>query len=181
MKAAIRSLFFGMAIAAFGLSATTSADAASGDKRFFQKISGQWQGPGEIVAGKYKGTKFNCSLQGMAGELKPGMTLDGTCRVGVFTEKISAKVVASGASYKGSFMDGAKGNGLDVIGGNVVGADKVVLSLNRAQLNGAMIARIKGLDAMVVTVSVRVEGKMVPVLGMNLKRVDAVAVGTVAE
>ena len=41
-----------------------SADAAPRDKAFFQSISGTWSGPGEIVAGKYKGTKFTCNLTG---------------------------------------------------------------------------------------------------------------------
>lgn len=181
MKAAIRSLSLALALAGIALPAATKSEAASSnDKRFFRQVSGQWSGPGEIVAGRYKGTKFVCTLQGAAGEMKPGMTLDGSCRVGVFTEKISATVEARGNGYAGRFLDGAKGEGLDVIGGTVTG-DKVVLSLNRAQLKGAMIARVKGSDTMIVTVSVRVEGKMVPVLGMNLKRIDSVSVGSIAE
>ncbi len=38
-----------------------------------------------------------------------------------------------------------------------------------------MIARLSSDDAMTVTVSVRVEKQMVPVIGMNLKRVDGAA------
>jgi hypothetical protein len=34
---------------------------------------------------------------------------------------------------------------------------------------------------MVVTVSVRVDKQVVPVIGMNLKRVDAVSVGSIAK
>ncbi|RUU83974.1 hypothetical protein EOB59_34885, partial [Mesorhizobium sp. M7A.F.Ca.MR.176.00.0.0] len=40
------------------------ASAAEPDKQFFQAAEGKWIGPGEIVAGKYKGTKFNCSFTG---------------------------------------------------------------------------------------------------------------------
>jgi hypothetical protein len=54
------------------------------------------------------------------------------------------------------------------------------MSLNRDKLNGAMLARMKGDDAMNVTVSVRVDKELVPVIGMNLKRVDATAVGAVS-
>ena len=32
------------------------ASAAPRDKAFFQSVAGTWKGPGEIVAGKYKGT-----------------------------------------------------------------------------------------------------------------------------
>lgn len=186
MKILSRSLGMAVAVSCFAITMTSGVDAASArasnrDGQFFDKIAGQWSGPGEIVAGKYKGTKFVCNLDGTSGESKPGMSLDGTCRVGVFSEKISASVERRGNnSYAGRFLDGAKGKGLDVVGGNVVGDNKMVLTLNRAQLNGAMIARMKGDDGMVVTVSVRVGGKMVPVLGMNLKRTDSAAVGAVA-
>lgn len=177
MKASFRSLCLALAIT--GMASSTTGAAASNDTVFFQRIGGQWSGPGEIVAGKYKGTKFVCNLQGEAGRKTPGMTLDGTCRVGVFSEKISASVEAGGGGYSGRFLDGAKGDGLDVVGGNVAG-DKVVLSLSRAQLNGAMVARMKGADAMQVTVSVKVDGRLVPVVGMSLKRVDGIAVGAIA-
>ncbi|RUU06755.1 hypothetical protein EOD08_39300, partial [Mesorhizobium sp. M6A.T.Ca.TU.002.02.2.1] len=40
------------------------AFAAEPDKQFFQSVEGKWVGPGEIVAGKYKGTKFTCSFTG---------------------------------------------------------------------------------------------------------------------
>jgi hypothetical protein len=152
------------------------------DKKFFQSIEGAWAGPGEIVAGKYKGTKFNCSFAGTTPVEKLGMTLDGGCRVGVFMQKMSAPVEHSGrAGYKGTFMDGAQGSGLDIISGNVVDGKKVVLAINRNQLKGVMQARLPDNDTMTVTVSVRVDKTMVPVIGMNLKRVDDTAVGAIAK
>ena len=92
---------------------------------------------------------------------------------------MSATIERRGKSYRGSFMDGAAGKGLDVVSGNVVG-NKVVLGLNRKQLNGAMIARLSADNKMTVTVSVRVEQQMIPVIGVNLTRVDAAGVGSVA-
>jgi hypothetical protein len=161
-----------------------AASAASAgpvrDQQFFDRVEGQWTGPGEVIAGKYKGTKFICTLAGATPRAKSGMSLDGSCRVGVFSQKISAAVERKGRSYAGTFLDGSKGKGIDIIGGNVVNRDKIVLSLNRSQLNGAMIARLDGEDGMTVTLTVRVDGKMVPVLGMNLKRVDQIAVGAIA-
>jgi hypothetical protein len=109
------------------------------------------------------------------------MTLDGGCRVGVFLQKMSATVTHSGpGGYKGTFMDGADGSGLDIVSGNVVDGRKVVLAINRNQLRGVMQARLPDDDTMTVTVSVRVDKAMVPVIGMNLKRVDANAVGAIA-
>ena len=179
MKSAILSAFLPLMAVSATLGAVDDARASERDKKFFQQIEGEWVGPGEIVAGKYTGTRFNCTFAGSTPEKSVGMTLDGTCRVGVFTQKMSATIERRGKSYRGSFMDGAAGKGLDVVSGNVVG-NKVVLGLNRKQLNGAMIARLSADNKMTVTVSVRVEQQMIPVIGVNLTRVDAAGVGSVA-
>src|SRR5690606_36969471 len=118
------------------------ADASERDMRFFNRVEGQWSGPGEIVAGKYKGTRFTCNFTGATPTGKVGMSLDGGCRVGLFTQKMSAALVHQGRKgYRGTFMDGAVGEGLDVVGGNV-NNERVLLSLHRNQLNGAMLARL---------------------------------------
>jgi hypothetical protein len=155
--------------------------AAERDKKFFQSVEGEWVGPGEIVAGKYKGTKFTCNFTGSTPDGKIGMSLDGGCRVGVFTQQMSATIQHKGREgYKGSFMGGATGSGLDIIGGNVVDARKVVFTINRNQLRGVMQARIPDDNSMTVTIAVRVDQQLVPVIGMKLKRVDTVEVGSIA-
>ena len=162
--------------------ATAGAPAMAGDndKQFFKSVEGQWTGPGEIVAGKYKGTKFVCTLDGSTPANEVGMTLDGSCRVGVFTQPMKATITRAGSRYQGKFNDGAEGKGLDVTSGSVNG-NKVVMGLNRKQLNGAMLARVTDANTMNVTVSVRVEKELVPVIGMNLKRVDGTSVGSIAK
>jgi hypothetical protein len=172
-------------VMAIASTTASKADAIRGgterDRKFFENVEGEWVGPGEIVAGKYKGTKFNCTFTGSTPAGKVGMTLDGGCRVGVFTQKMSATVEHSGnKGYRGMFLDGAAGKGLDIVAGNVVDAHKVVFSLNRNQLKGVMQARIPDDNTMTVTVSVRVDEQLVPVIGMNLKRVDGSAVGAIA-
>jgi hypothetical protein len=154
--------------------------AADKDEQFFQTIEGQWSGPGEIVAGKYKGTKFVCTLAGTTPDNAVGMTLDGSCRVGVFSQPMKATVTRVGSNYSGKFNDGAEGKGLNVTSGSVTG-NKVVLGLNRKELNGAMLARVADKNTMNVTVSVRVEKELVPVIGMSLKRIDNIAVGSIAK
>ncbi|MGB3388555.1 MAG: hypothetical protein WBA88_11290 [Pseudaminobacter sp.] len=179
MKRAILSCV--LPIMTLAIAGTSAAHASERDKKFFESVQGEWVGPGEIVAGKYKGTKFNCNLSGTTPSGKVGMTLDGGCRVGIFTQKMSATIEHKGAKgYKGSFLDGAEGKGLDIISGSVVDGQKVILSLNRKQLRGVMQARIAGDDTMIVTVSVKVDKQMVPVIGMNLKRVDGATVGAIA-
>jgi hypothetical protein len=147
-----------------------TADAGEHDVRFFRSVEGQWSGPGEVVAGKYKGTRFTCDLVGTVPARHAGMNLDGTCRVGMFTQKMSAHVEEHGRSgYRGTFLDGAAGKGLDVVGGSVEGK-KVVFVLNRHQLKGTMLAHLPDPNTMNVTISVRVNDDLVPVIGVSLKR-----------
>jgi hypothetical protein len=150
------------------------ASATDSDTVFFKKIQGKWTGPGEIVAGKYKGTKFVCTFDGSTLGASTGMTMDGTCRVGVFNQEMKATVQRSGTKYTGAFLDGAKGKGLDVVAGNVSG-NRVTLALTRKQLNGAMLAKLTTDNSMNVNISVRVNKDMVPVIGMSLQRIDSIA------
>lgn len=174
----LSSLVLPLAVASPLFAGVADAAASDRERNFFHNVEGRWSGPGEIVAGKYKGTKFVCNFIGSTAEPKIGMSLDGGCRVGLFMQKMSASIEKSGGrGYRGSFMDGADGKGLDVIGGSVSG-NKVVFALNRKALNGAMLARLPDQNTMNVTVSVKVEDEMVPVIGLSLKRLDERSVGT---
>lgn len=163
------SAVFGAAVAIAVVSGT-SAPAMARDQAFFKSIVGTWKGPGRVVAGKYKGTRFVCDLTGdplRKGET--GITLGGHCRVGVFSQDMSAVISRTSDGYTGRFLDGAKGKGLDVISGDVNG-DKVVVGINRKQLYGAMVANLLDRNTMNVTISVRVRDRYVPVIGMTLSR-----------
>lgn len=156
------------------------ANANQKDDVFFNSVAGIWSGPGEIVAGKYKGTKFSCNL---VGESLPdngtGIKLDGTCRVGVFKQPMSAIITKNGNNYEGKFLDGAEGKGLNIVSGKVQG-DRVIMGINRASLNGAMVARVTNDDSMNITISVKVADEIVPVIGLTLGRdVDQIAVGSI--
>ena len=166
-------------LAALAIGAPISA-FASEDAAFFKSVEGKWQGPGEIVAGKYKGTKFVCTLDGTAPDGKTGINMDGTCRVGVFAQEMSARILKSNGNYSGAFLDGAAGKGLDILSGNVAD-DRVTMSLNRKKLNGAMLARMENSDLMHVTISVRVNKDMVRVIGMSLTRIDQTSTGSIAK
>ena len=170
----------GLAFAAASLMLTAAPASAGSDAAFFEKVVGQWSGPGEIVAGKYKGTKFNCSFSGETQRTAVGLALDGSCRVGIFSQKMRAEVTKDGVSYKGAFLDGAQGKGLDIISGNVDG-NQIVVGLDRKQLKGAMIAKLTGRDKLNISISVRVANDLVPVLGMSLARGEATIKQTALE
>ncbi len=154
--------------------------AAADEAVFFDSVAGSWKGPGEIVAGKYKGTKFTCDLAG--DQMNPeetGIVMDGTCRIGVFSQKMTATVTQDGQVLSGQFLDGAGGKGLDIVAGNI-SSSRAVLAINRKTLTGAMIAQLTDPETMNVTVSVHVGETLVPVLGMTLTRyADNIAVGSI--
>ncbi|MBB3999158.1 hypothetical protein [Aureimonas pseudogalii] len=176
----IRPLLTALSLSLAVAAACGSAAAADKDEAFFQTVFGRWTGPGEIVAGKYKGTKFVCDLSGEKPSTDVGMALDGTCRVGMFSQPMSAKFTKGGSSYKGAFLDGSKGKGLDIISGDVDG-NRVVVGLDRKQLKGAMVARLVDPDKLNITISVQVADELVPVIGMNLKRDASVKRASLAD
>ena len=48
--------------------------------------------------------------------------------------------------------------------------NRAVMGINRAKLNGAMVARLEDNDAMHITISVKVEDRLIPVIGLKLNR-----------
>jgi hypothetical protein len=159
-----------LCLAAAAFLAASPSSARDADAAFFDSVAGVWKGPGEIVAGKYKGTKFVCNLTGDSNAAKSsGITMDGSCRVGVFNQKMSAVITRKGKGYTGRFLDGSAGKGLDIVSGQVSG-NRAIMGINRKTLNGAMIARLNDPQTMNVTISVKVGEQMIPVIGMTLRR-----------
>lgn len=157
--------------AALMTAAVAASPAIAGEREFFNSVQGQWSGPGQIVAGKYKGTRFTCDLKGVSNTSSVGVELDGQCRVGMFSQSMKASVTRGGKGFRGKFLDGAAGKGLDITSGSVEG-NRVVFTLNREQLRGTMSARVSANKDMNVTISVKVDDQLVPVIAMTLKRMD---------
>jgi hypothetical protein len=152
------------------------ADAS--EKAFYGDIQGKWSGSGEIVAGKYKGTRFTCAFDGLVPDAVIGISVDGKCRIGVFAQPISAYIERAISGYAGSFMDGAQGDGMDVVGGRYT-PSSIAVDIRRKDLHGVLVAKRSGEDRMSVTVSVRVQERLIPVIGMSLKRSGRGVDGTV--
>ena len=160
----------------FALALTISAQAS--ETEFYQSIQGRWIGPGEIVAGKYKGTKFVCDFNGITPAAGNGMSISGSCRVGVFNQPMNASVIRNSRGFSGRFLDGEAGEGMDIVGGRFSGS-KLVVDVKRKDLNGVMVARLNGTNKLNITVSVKVEKKLIPVIGMTLDRSPQAADATV--
>ena len=167
-------------IAVFALTMLALGSVAHAtDAKFFKSVEGKWSGPGEIVAGKYKGTKFTCVFDGANISKNTGMKIDGYCRVGAFSQPMNALIQKAGSGYNGKFLDGEVGEGMDIVGGRYT-ADKLVVNIKRKDLRGVLVASKANQDHMQMTISVRVDGRLVPVIGMRLDRVGSSASPKVA-
>jgi len=140
------------------------------ERVFLQSFEGQWSGAGEIVSGKYKGTRFHCNFVGAAQTREVGLSLDGHCRAGLFGQAMKAQITRrpSGA-FLGYFNDGARAQGMDITAARI-GADHMQFDLNRQNLQGTMLARLETQDEMSIILSVKVMDEFVRVVGLNLKR-----------
>lgn len=162
----LRNLFILLSV--FSMLGIGAANAS--DVRFFKQVQGKWSGPGEIVAGKYKGTKFTCVFNGTNPQKNPGMKIDGYCRVGVFSQPMNAFIEKASRGYRGKFLDGEAGEGMDIIGGRY-SRNKIIVNIKRKDLRGVLVASKDNKDHMQMTISVRVDGRLVPVIGMRLDRI----------
>ena len=163
-------LSFAMKILAI-LFALIVLPAAASERSYFRNVQGEWSGSGKIVAGKYKDTRFTCNFTGNAPK-GIGMDITGKCRVGLFSQPMSARITKKGNSYQGEFLDGAKGKGLDIVSGRLR-SNRLVVGINRKQLNGTMVANLKSRNKMNITISVRANNKLIPVIGLSLNRVGS--------
>jgi hypothetical protein len=163
---------FSLLILAVFVSVSFAVTAGATEREFYRGVQGKWSGQGEIVAGKFKNTRFTCNLEGISPDAITGINIDGSCRVGMFSQPMSATVERAVAGYSGRFLDGAAGAGLDITGGRYT-PSRLVVDIRRKELHGVMAARLTDPDRMNVTISVHVDDRLIPVIGMSLTRVSA--------
>ncbi|WP_180897492.1 hypothetical protein [Martelella soudanensis] len=165
-----RTLRTALLIAALAAALPASAVAESDDDAFFRQVAGKWVGPGKIIEGKLKGTRFKCELDGLpVTGAEGGFKLDGKCRAGLFSHPITAVFIRDGDSYRGQFLDGEDGDGLAVTGGNIENG-KAVIALKRQKVEGALVTSLLGEDDLNITLLIKGGTRYVPVIGLSLKR-----------
>jgi hypothetical protein len=140
--------------AAFALAAALPAHASqAGD--FMQRFSGAWIGSGQVLFGAEPRPEFACELKGDpdVGRLTFGMT--GQCRMGGLSAAIYAQLRynADTNRYYGQFMDGAAGDGADIVGARA--GEAISLKLMRGSLQGRLAAETVGNDQMKVVIYYR--------------------------
>ena len=135
---------------------------------YFESIQGKWAGKGEVIAGKYKNTKFICNINGKTPETI-GMDIDGDCRIGFISQKISAFVEKNHNLYRGEFLGGAEGNGLDIIGG-VLKDEKFTAYLVRDNLGGTIEINGQKKDNMKIDIAIEYQEQLYPIIVLNMVR-----------
>ncbi|MEO0910724.1 MAG: hypothetical protein AAFX96_10420 [Pseudomonadota bacterium] len=82
---------------------------------------------------------------------------------------MNADIIKTAGQYIGKFLDGAKGDGMDVRGGRFT-KNRLVVDIKRKNLNGIMVANLSDPKHLKVTISVKHNQTLIPVIGMNLRR-----------
>ena len=168
-------------LAALGIGAATMAPADTSSRpagdpgSFIQRFSGEWRGTGRVLIGPENGLRFQCALEGDPSRSQLTFAMRGKC----WTEKLSAQVHAklrynadTGRFY-GAFMDGAKGDGADIVGERA--GDGFFLKLSRGRAQGRLHAEPVGEDRMKIIISLhdRANNRDVPVVAMAFARPGA--------
>lgn len=165
--------FVVLALSLLGLSSPSAGIAAENDAaEFMELFSGKWRGAGRLLVGPESGLKFYCSLDGNPSRTELTFGLDGKCWVGKLSARIYARLHYNAETnrFYGDFLDGAEGNGVDVIGERRGKGFSLLLSRGMAQ--GELIAKPAGRNKMTVTILLtdRARKRSFPVATMGFAR-----------
>lgn len=161
-----------LSLPAFSLPAVATAEENDAAE-FMERFSGEWRGTGKLLVGPETGMKFHCALNGDPShtELTFGMT--GKCWAGRLSAQVHARLHYNAETnrFYGDFMDGAEGNGVDVIGKRKGKGFSLILSRGTAQ--GELIAKPAGRNKMTITIllkdSTRTRSMAVAAMGFARK------------
>jgi hypothetical protein len=161
MKCAVSSrycntVFATLAVLALSLPALSLPGAAAAEENdaaiFMERFSGEWRGTGRLLVGPENGLKFHCALDGDPSRTELTFGLSGKCWAGRLTGRVYARLHYNAETnrFYGDFLDGAEGNGVDVIGERKGNGFSLLLSRGMAQ--GELIAKPAGRNKMTVTI-----------------------------
>lgn len=172
---AVRAIALAAALAACLAPAAASAEEAAA---FLRRYSGEWIGTGRLLIGPSTGLEFHCALKGdPTAELSFGM--QGKCWMGALSAPVHARIRynAETQRFYGSFMDGADGDGADIVGQR--DGKGLSMRLMRGPARGSLDAAPIGDKQMKVVLSLydRRNDRHVPVVAMGFTRKEAADMG----
>ena len=160
--------------AALALGAALPA-AAEDSVAFMERFGGKWVGTGQLLVGN--SAEFACELNGMPKAGQSTFDMTGTCRMGSMGAAIHARMHynVETRSYYGTFLGGAEGDGVDLIGTRA--GDGFSLKLVRGSTQGRLTAETSSADEMKVVIyyrNMRTDEEL-PVVAMGFSRVQKAA------
>ena len=158
-----------------GASAVRANEAAD----FMQRFSGSWLGTGQLLFGSENGLQFHCELNGNPSRTQLTFAMKGRCWMGGISAPVHARLRynAETKRFYGEFMDGADGNGVDMIGER--DGEGFSLRLSRGVAQGRLAAETVNSDQMRVMMFYRdrANNRELPVVAMGFTRKEASAMG----
>ena len=158
-------------LASLGSAPAHADDAAP----FLANFSGAWLGTGQLLVGPQSGLKFGCELDGDPSRTQLTFSMKGRCWVGALSAPVHAQLRYNHETQRfyGQFMDGAEGNGLDIVGTRA--GEGFSLQLSRGSAQGRLLAEAVNGDQMKVTMFLRENAtdREVPVAAMGFARKGA--------
>jgi len=161
MKCAVSSrrrnpVFAALAAVALSLPALSLPSAATAEENdaatFMERFSGEWRGTGKLLFGPEAGLKFHCALDGDPSRTELTFDMTGKCWAGRLSAQVYARLHYNAETnrFYGDFLDGAEGNGVDVIGERRDEGFSLLLSRGIAQ--GELVAKPAGRNKMTITI-----------------------------
>jgi hypothetical protein len=160
--------------AALALLAAPAAQA--NEAEFMKRFSGSWIGTGQFLFGAEPRLEFACELKGDPSESQLTFGMSGQCRMGAMSAPVHAQIRYNSDTrrYYGEFMDGADGNGVDLIGTRA--GEGFSLKLVRGPAQGRLSAETVGKNQMKVIIYYRDPNSQTetPVVAMGFTRKEVI-------
>lgn len=149
-----------------------TASASSRETDFLAKLQGNWSGSGRVLAGPDRGTNFECNLAGKPSRTGIKISMNGKCSVGRLSARMGASIKYSEGvgKYVGRFLNGARGNGLDIYGDRAGNKLKLRLTRGRTQGNMDLLLQRKDLMRVIISVYDPTNRRSIPVIALDLKK-----------
>ena len=155
--------------------------AQAGDPyKVAERFSGEWLGTGQLLIGPQTGLKFHCELSGdPRGTKVMSFKMKGRCWMGAMSAPVFAELRYNEETdrFYGEFMDGAKGDGVDIVADEA--PDGISMRLSRGSVRGNLTAETVNHAQMRAVLSLVDSGskREFPVVAMGFARKEAAAMG----
>lgn len=144
---------------------------------FMERFSGEWAGVGELLVGSESGLTFECALDGEPSRTGLTFAMTGRCWLGKLSARVHARLRYNRHTneFYGTFLGGAEGDGLDVVGQRA--GEGFSMRLVRGGVQGRLTAEAVTRDRLEVIIYYRdvANDRELPVVAMAFGRSGPVA------